>query len=79
VSDESKSEPVEGRYANYFKVGYNAFEFLFDFGQCYQDNDIVQANIRIITAPVYAKGLLEMLKTSIAQYESMHGAISKDP
>ncbi len=23
---------TEGRYANYFKVGHNAFEFLLDFG-----------------------------------------------
>jgi hypothetical protein len=26
---------LEGKYANYFKVGHNAFEFILDFGQLY--------------------------------------------
>ena len=46
MSDES-SAAVEGRYANYFKVGYNAFEFLLDFGQSYQDAEKLQAHIRV--------------------------------
>lgn len=32
--DESPDRgELEGRYANTFKVGHNAFEFLVDFGQ----------------------------------------------
>ncbi len=43
MSNEQESEEfreggsLEGRYANYFKVGYNAFEFLLDFGQFYPE------------------------------------------
>jgi hypothetical protein len=29
-------EPPEGRYANYFQIGHNAFEFIIDFGQGYE-------------------------------------------
>jgi hypothetical protein len=26
-------EELEGQYANHYRVGYNAFEFLIEFGQ----------------------------------------------
>jgi hypothetical protein len=77
MSDEHEecqdANPLEGKYANYFKVGYNAFEFVIDFGQLYPENETgtkkAQIHTRIVTAPVYAKALLETLQTSIAQYE----------
>ena len=51
--------PVEGRYANYFKIGYNAFEFVIDFGQLYPEGEPgdkkARFHTRIITAPVYAR------------------------
>jgi hypothetical protein len=65
----------DGRYANYFKVGHNAFEFLFDFGQTYTDGRETPLHTRIITTPVYAKSLLELLQESVAQYEQLFGAI----
>jgi hypothetical protein len=43
-------ELLEGKYANYFKVGYNAFEFVIDFGQCYSDDEEAQLHTRIITS-----------------------------
>ena len=60
---------IEGKYANYFKVGHNAFEFVIDFGQYYPENDEAELYTRIITSPAYAKSLLETLKESIEQYE----------
>ena len=60
---------LEGRYANYFKVGHSAFEFVLDFGQFYQDNGGAQFHTRIITSPAYGKALFELLRDSIAQYE----------
>ncbi len=71
--DENK---LEGRYANYFKIGYNAFEFIFDFEQFYSEGKKEgQRYTRIITSPVYAKRLLETLQESIEQYEKSHGEI----
>lgn len=67
----------EGRYANFFKVGYNAFEFVLDFGQFYTENNDVKFFTRIITNPISAKDLIEVLRKSIAQYEQNHGIIKK--
>jgi hypothetical protein len=69
---------IEGRYANYFKVGYNAFEFLLDFGQDYSENEEAELYIRIITSPCYAKELLETLRVSIEQYEKSFGKIKEE-
>ena len=65
----------DGRYANYFKVGHNAFEFLFDFGQIYAQGRPAPLHTRIITTPVYAKSLLGLLQESVDQYEQLFGAI----
>lgn len=67
--------PIEGRYANYYKVGYNALEFLIDFGQYYPDNGGEQIHTRIIMSPVYGRALLETLRESILQYEQTYGTI----
>ncbi len=63
---------LEGRYANYFKVGHNAFEFVIDFGQYYNEDEKVKLHTRIITNPSYAKMLLETLRESIEQYEQAY-------
>ena len=59
----------EGRYANYFKVGHNAFEFVLDFGQLYLESKEPRLYTRIVTSPAYAKALLETLRESIVLYE----------
>ena len=69
---------LEGRYANYFKVGHNAFEFLLDFWQDYSENEEAELYIRIITSPCYAKELLETLRVSIEQYEQNFGSIKNE-
>jgi hypothetical protein len=73
--DPQDSSPLEGRYANYFKVGHNAFEFLLDFGQYYRESQRAHLYVRIITAPIYAKALLKTLGESIEQYEQTFGTI----
>jgi hypothetical protein len=79
MSNESKDvqdqgEP-NGRYANYFTVGHNAFEFVFDFGQIHTEGRRAPLHTRIITTPVYAKSLLGLLKQSIEQHEQLFGTI----
>ncbi|MGH8532026.1 MAG: DUF3467 domain-containing protein [Gammaproteobacteria bacterium] len=67
---------LEGKYANYFKVGHNALEFVIDFGQFYSDNGEVQLHTRIVTNPTYAKAMLATLRESIDKHEREFDAIS---
>jgi hypothetical protein len=66
---------VKGKYANYFEVGHNAFEFLVDFSQFYAEEDEAEPHTRIVTSPLYAKALAEVLNTAIRQYEADYGQI----
>ena len=78
-NDSSRSEKkLEGKYANYFAVGYNAHEFIFDFGQNYSENDQAELYTRIITGPAYAQALFDLLHQSIAEHEKAHGSIEDD-
>ena len=36
LHDKPKSE---GQYANHFKIGHNAYEFVFDFNQAYDESE----------------------------------------
>ncbi len=71
----AKKEAPEGRYANYFKVGHNAFEFVIDFGQYYPGDEGAELYTRIITSPFFAKKLLGTLAESIDHFELAHGVI----
>ncbi len=68
----------EGRYANYFKVGHNAFEFILDAGQFYPEGKEAQLHTRIVTSPVYAKALLKILQGAVNRYEQVLGNIAGD-
>ena len=79
MGDESKDPQatgqLEGRYANVFQIGQNAFEFVLKFGQVSPESGQVQFHTRIITGPVYAKTWLGALGESIAHYEQTFGVI----
>jgi hypothetical protein len=72
------------RYANYFKVGYNAYEFIIDSCRYYPESDgcseTEKAELceRIITSPVYAKTLMNILQKSIKEYEDTFGLIEEN-
>jgi hypothetical protein len=66
---------LEGRYANYFEIGHNAFEFLVDFGQLYFEEPGAQMHTRIVTSPIFAKKLAETLNRALCQYEQAHGRV----
>lgn len=68
-------KPIEGRYANYFEVGFNAFEVLLLFGQQYAGTGEPVLHTKIVTYPAYALALVDTLQKSIAQYESEFGPI----
>ena len=68
---------IESKYANYFQVGQNAFEFLFDFGQFYSDGRREHFHTRIVTSPLYAKELLKVLQEAIERHEKNFGPIQE--
>ncbi|HEX4320463.1 MAG TPA: DUF3467 domain-containing protein [Acidobacteriaceae bacterium] len=72
----SFGEEQEGRYANHFQIGHNAFEVVLQFGQFYEEEKRVVMHTRIVTCPAYAETLLRLLSHSLAQYESSYGSIS---
>jgi hypothetical protein len=63
----------EGRYANCFRVGFNAFELLIDFAQCTPDSRLAVQHTRIIVSPAYGKVFLKLLADSIEHYELARG------
>ena len=69
----------EGRYANYCDVAHTAKEFVLDFGQFYQPEN-VQAHIhsRIVIIPACAKALLETLGNNVTRYEENFGEIQDE-
>ena len=73
--NRNKPKHLEARYANYFEVGHNAFEFIFDFGQYHPESDSARMHSRIVTGPVYAKLLAELLRCALQRFEQEHGTI----
>jgi hypothetical protein len=59
----------EGRYANYFQIGHNAFEFLVEFGQ--RDGGV---HTRIYVSPQYARVLSDLLLEALAEHDSQFPA-----
>jgi len=64
---------TKGSYANYFEVGHTAFEFVLAFGEAYAGSAPAHCHTRIVTSPVYAVSLLELLQKSVADYQSQFG------
>jgi Protein of unknown function (DUF3467) len=69
---------VQELYANVFKVGYNAAEFLVDFGRAFADTD-ARFHLRMITTPADMKRLLALLTRSVHDYEQEFGVLPEDP
>jgi hypothetical protein len=63
------------RYANWFVVGQNAFEFVLEFGQQYDDRAAALVHTRIATSPGYAKTLARLLADALAAHERANGVI----
>jgi len=66
---------LEARYCNYFEIGHNAFEFIFDFGQYHPEDAAAHMHSRVVTGPVYAKLLAGLLHETLQRFEEEHGPI----
>jgi hypothetical protein len=71
----SRPKAPLARYANYFEVGHNAYEFLLDYGQYQPDTSSVVLHTRVALGPTHAKMLATMLNSAVERYEREHGAI----
>ena len=75
-AEKRQEKGPEGRYANFFNVGHNAFEVVLEFGQCYEGDAQPQVHTRIVTGPAYARTLLEVLGSCLQQIESEFGPVA---
>ena len=64
----SRKSKDDARYANYFQVGYNAFEFLLEFGQ--REGRI---HTSIYVSPQHAKILSELLLGALKEFNEGKG------
>src|SRR5690349_21620523 len=72
---QARPRSLEARYSNYFEIGHNAFEFIFDFGQYHPEDAAAHMHSRIVTGPVYAKLLAGLLQETVERFEKEHGPI----
>lgn len=69
---------LEGRYANHFRVGHNAFEVILEFGQFYSGDREPVVHTKIVTSPAYARVLFGVLESFIEDYEKSFGPIATE-
>jgi hypothetical protein len=78
VTEADRSKLDEGRYANYFEIGHNAFEFLLDLGQLGLETEPARIYLRVIISPLGAKRLCKLLNEALGQYRESFGPIRHD-
>jgi len=67
-------EYLLAKYANWFNIGHDNFEFVLDFGQSHADIEAI-THTRLVLGPAYAKLLAKLLNESLGRYEEAFGAI----
>ncbi|MBN3760733.1 DUF3467 domain-containing protein [Burkholderia sp. Ac-20365] len=72
----SRPKAPLARYANYFEISHNAFEFLIDFGQYQPDTRRVQLHSRMASSPTHAKLLCAVLSIAVREFEEEYGEIA---
>ncbi|HLJ46318.1 MAG TPA: DUF3467 domain-containing protein [Bryobacteraceae bacterium] len=75
MDDLPNARGLFGQYANCLNVGYNAIEFVLDFGQYYPGEDAPQVALRIVTSPAYAKRFSAVLERALEDYVASHGSV----
>ncbi len=64
---------LQARFANSFRTGYNSEEIVIDFGQGYEGGGAVTFHTRIVTSPMYAKQMVELLMLTLEDFEAVYG------
>ena len=74
MSFDARARSGNAEYANMLKVGYNAIEFLFDFGQSSGPNT-EHFHTRIVAPPACARLFLQTVQEAVSGYEKSFGPI----
>jgi hypothetical protein len=69
---QPENTELEARYSNTFRIGYNAYELILDFGQCHSPGK-EHMHTRIVTSPATARNLSDLLQSSLDQREQKFG------
>ena len=76
ASTRRKGKAPLARYANYFEIGHNAFEFVVDCGQVEPDSGDILLHSRFALGPTHAKLLANLLADAVARFEADNGVIA---
>jgi len=71
--DHQNAGETRELYSNHFRIGFNATEFVVDFGRNFDGEEHFYQ--RIITGPIHAKALSRLLRESLRSYEEKFGFI----
>lgn len=72
---EGDADRIEGRYANYLEIGFNAAEFVLDFGQLFRDAGLPSVHTRIVTNPAHMQSFHELVQGCLRSYRAQYGPI----
>lgn len=67
-SNTEQQTPERAVYANYLRVGQNAFEFFLDFGQRFDDVDEGRFHTRVVTSPEHAASFNDTITIALADH-----------
>lgn len=73
--DTTSRDRLTGTYSNHLRVGWNAFEFVLEFGQFREGDADAVSVTAIVTSPAFAKAFWRTLSDSIGSYEQQFGEI----
>ena len=77
-SKPPEDDGLESRYSNSLRIGFNAYEFIFDFGQ-HHPPEKEHMHTRIVTSPSCAEAFSELLQESLETHERKYGQRREDP
>ena len=66
--------PVDTRYANDFRIGFNRDEFVVEVGQSFEGTEAFY--LRLVCTPPRIQSLLRLLQQSLEAYGHEYGPIS---
>jgi hypothetical protein len=66
--------PPDAKYTNYMAVGFNAYEFILEFGHVI-DDEPVRVHTRLIMTPAIVNLLCRSLCESVRQYGESFGLV----
>lgn len=65
------TDQAVARYANHFRIGHNASEFMIEFAQRYEDVDKPQLVARLAITPQSARELHALLGESLREHDEL--------